>query len=68
MRIVKRRPDDCGWFPVFGAITMGKGFSNLIHSRRMLRRIDRMATTMTALEEPHDVETQKLPEVEATHH
>lgn len=47
---------------------MGKGFSNLIHSRRMLRRIDRMATTMTALEEPHDVETQKLPEVEATHH
>jgi hypothetical protein len=55
----------CGWLPVLGAITMGTGFSNLIHSRMMLRRIDRLATTMTALAEPPADETQKLPEVEA---
>jgi hypothetical protein len=57
----------CGWLPVLGAITMGTGFSNLIQSRIMLRRVGRPATTTTALEEIPVDETRKFPEVEAAH-
>jgi zinc-ribbon domain len=34
----------CGWLAVWGTIEMGSGISDLIQSRIMLRRIDRLAS------------------------
>jgi len=39
----------CGWLPVWGAIMMGTGVSNLIHSRMTQQKIDRMGSTLDAM-------------------
>jgi len=56
----------CGWLPVIGAIRLGSGFSKLIQSRMIRRWIDRLAAAMAATAEGAAVDTQRLPETEAT--
>jgi hypothetical protein len=52
----------CSWIAVWGAVTMGTGLSKLIHSRMLLRRIDKLVTAMAALAAPLAGETQRMPE------
>lgn len=56
----------CGWLPVWGAITVGTGLSNFIHSRMMQRRIDSLGPTPTTVSLHRFGQTQRIAEAEST--
>ena len=52
----------CSWLVVWGAITIGTGIGNLIQSRVMRRRMDRLTGHTPLPLTPASVDTQKMPE------
>jgi zinc-ribbon domain len=50
----------CGWLPVWGAIAMGSGVTNMIHSRMMRHRIDRLAAALAPIAGDLSRDTQRI--------
>ena len=56
----------CSWLPVWGAITIGTGVTNLIHSRMMMRDIDSgSGPWLTMVSVPRPSETQRIAETQS---
>lgn len=56
----------CGWLPVWGAIMMGTGLSNLIQSSLMQRQIDRLGEAATTVSAHRSGQTKKIAEADST--
>jgi zinc-ribbon domain len=52
----------CGWLPVMGAIAMGSGVTNMIHSRVIRRRIDGLAAALAPVAGELSRDTQRIAE------
>lgn len=55
----------CGWLPVWGAIMMGTGLSNLIQSKMMQRQTDRFGAATTSLSMHRSGQTQRVAEADS---
>jgi hypothetical protein len=52
----------CGWLPVWGAIEMGSGVTNMIQSRMIRRRIDRLDAALAPAAGELSRDTQRIAE------
>jgi hypothetical protein len=52
----------CGWLLVWGALEMGSGITNMIQSRMIRRRIDRLDATLTPAAGELSRDTQRIVE------
>jgi hypothetical protein len=53
----------CGWLPVLGAMSMGTGVSNMIQSKMIKRRIDRLTAELAPAEAIMPRDTQRIAEI-----
>jgi hypothetical protein len=56
----------CGWLPVWGAIAIGSGLTNMIQSRMVQRRIDSLAAALAPVAADLSRDTQRIAEVKAS--